>query len=83
MLGVFQQVAIAIKGHNLGELATFDLMFEAYSRTALKTAIQQSILKAEQNLDNQFAVRLLKALFLVKYVKEFKPTIRNLKVLMI
>ncbi len=74
MLGVFQQVAIAIKGHNLGELATFDLMFEGI-RTALKTAIQQSILKAEQNLDNQFAVRLLKALFLVKYVKEFKPTI--------
>lgn len=80
MLGVFQQVAIAIKGHNLGELATFDLMFEGI-RTALKTAIQQSILKAEQNLDNQFAVRLLKALFLVKYVKEFKPTIRNLCVL--
>ncbi|MFW1798528.1 BREX system P-loop protein BrxC [Acinetobacter nematophilus] len=81
MLGVFQQVAIAIKGHNLGELATFDLMFEGI-RTALKTAIQQSILKAEQNLDNQFAIRLLKALFLVKYVKEFKPTIRNLCVLM-
>lgn len=81
MLGVFQQVAIAIKGHKLGELATFDLMFEGI-RTALKTATQQSILKAEQNLDNQFAVRLLKALFLIKYVKEFKPTVRNLCVLM-
>jgi hypothetical protein len=81
MLGVFQQVAIAIKGHNLGELATFDLMFEGI-RTALKTATQQSILKAEQNLDNRFAISLLKALFLVKYVKEFKPTIRNLCVLM-
>jgi hypothetical protein len=81
MLGVFQQVAITIKGHKLGELATFDLMFEGI-RTALKTATQQSILKAEQNLDNQFAVRLLKALFLVKYVKEFKPTVRNLCVLM-
>jgi hypothetical protein len=81
MLGVFQEVAIGIKHHKLGELATFDLMFEGI-RTALKTAIQQSILKAEQNLDNQFAIRLLKALFLVKYVKEFKPTIRNLCVLM-
>tara|TARA_R110001599_G_scaffold323498_1_gene535028 strand:- start:40933 stop:44505 length:3573 start_codon:yes stop_codon:yes gene_type:complete len=81
MLGVFQQVAIAIKEHKLGELATFDLMFEGI-RTALKTATQQSILKAEQNLDNQFAVRLLKALFLIKYVKEFKPTVRNLCVLM-
>lgn len=81
MLGVFQQVAIAIKGHQLGELATFDLMFEGI-RTALKTAIQQSIIKAEKNLDNKFAVRLLKALFLVKYVKEFKPSVRNLCVLM-
>lgn len=81
MLGVFQQVAIAIKGHELGDLATFDLMFEGI-RTALKTAIQQSILRAEQNLDNTFAVRLLKALFLVKYVKDFKPTVRNLCVLM-
>jgi hypothetical protein len=81
MLGVFQEVAIAIKDHNLGELATFDLMFEGI-RTALKTANQQSILKAELQLDNKFAVRLLKALFLVKYVKEFKPTVRNLCVLM-
>jgi hypothetical protein len=81
MLGVFQQVAIAIKDHNLGDLATFDLMFEGI-RTALKTANQHSILKAELNLDNTFAVRLLKVLFLVKYVKEFKPTIRNLCVLM-
>ena len=81
MLGVFQQVAIAIKGHELGDLATFDLMFEGI-RTALKTAIQQSILKAERQLDNVFAIRLLKALFLVKYIKEFKPSIRNLCVLM-
>ena len=81
MLGVFQQVAIGIKEHEVGDLATFDLMFEGI-RTALKTAIQQSILKAEQHLDNKFAVHLLKALFLIKYVKEFKPTIRNLCVLM-
>ncbi len=81
MLGVFQQVAIALKDLEMGNLATFDLMFEGI-RTALKTSIQQSILNAERNLDNKFAIRLLKALFLVKYVKEFKPTIRNLCVLM-
>lgn len=81
MLGVFQQVAVAIKDHKLGELATFDLMFEGI-RTALKTANQQAILRAELNLDNKFAIRLLKSLFLVKYVKEFKPTLRNLCVLM-
>ncbi len=81
MLGVFQQVTIAIKGQDVGELATFDLMFEGI-RTALKTAIQQSILRAERHLDSTFAIRLLKTLFLVKYIKEFKPTVRNLCVLM-
>ena len=81
MLGVFQQVAIGIKGHQLGDLATFDLMFEGI-RTALKGAIQSSILRAEKTLTNPFALQVLKALFLVKYVKEFKPTVRNICVLM-
>lgn len=81
MLGVFQQVAIGIKNHELGDLATFDLMFEGI-RTALKGAIQSSVLRAENTLENKFALRVLKSLFLVKYVKEFKPTVRNICVLM-
>ena len=82
MLGVFQQVAVQIGDHEIGQLATFDLMFEGI-RTALKTDIQQAIIQAENHLDRQFAVRLLKSLFLVKYVKEFKPSVRNLCVLML
>ncbi|MDX9785834.1 MAG: BREX system P-loop protein BrxC [Desulfobacterales bacterium] len=82
MLGVFQQVAIQIGDHQIGQLATFDLMFEGI-RTVLKSNIQRSILQSEKQLDNPFAIRLLKTLFLVKYVKEFKPTVRNLCVLML
>lgn len=82
MLGVFQQVAIQIGDLPLGSLATFDLMFEGI-RSTLKSQIQKAILQAENHLENSFAVKLLKALFLVKYVKEFKPTIRNLSVLML
>ena len=82
MLGVFQQVAIQIGGHEIGQLATFDLMFEGI-RTALKSNIQRAIIQAENHLDGPFAIRLLKTLFLVKYVKEFKPTLRNLCVLML
>lgn len=82
MLGVFQQVAIQIGDHEIGQLATFDLMFEGI-RTALKSQIQKAVLQAETHLGHPFAVRLLKALFLVKYVKEFKPTVRNLSVLML
>ena len=82
MLGVFQQVAIQIGDLPLGSLATFDLMFEGI-RSTLKAQIQKAILLAENHLDNAFAVKLLKALFFVKYVKEFKPTVRNLSVLML
>jgi hypothetical protein len=82
MLGVFQQVAIQIGDHEIGQLATFDLMFEGI-RTALKSNIQRAIIQAENHLDGPFAIRLLKTLFLVKYVKEFKPTLRNLYVLML
>lgn len=82
MLAVFQQVAIQISDREIGQLATFDLMFEGI-RSTLKSNIQTSILQAETHLDNQFAIRLLKTLFLVKYVKEFKATVRNLCVLML
>ncbi|TGL58697.1 BREX system P-loop protein BrxC [Leptospira ognonensis] len=82
MLGVFQQVAIRISKNSLGQLATFDLMFEGI-RTSLKSNIQRAIIQAEKDLGSTFAVSVLKTLFLVKYVKEFKPTIRNICVLMI
>ena len=81
MLGVFQQVAIKIADNDIGQLATFDLMFEGISK-ALRGQLQRSILVAKQNLDNAFAIKVLKALFLVKYIREFKPTIRNICVLM-
>ncbi len=82
MLGVFQQVTIQICDHEIGQLATFDLMFEGI-RTALKSGIQRAIIQAENHLDNPFVLRLLKTLFLVKYVKEFKATLRNLRILML
>lgn len=82
MLGVFQEVAKALADCPVGGLATFDLMFGGI-RTTLKSSVQQSIQIAERNLDDPFAVRVLKALFLVKYVKEFKPTVRNISILLL
>ncbi|WP_412099564.1 BREX system P-loop protein BrxC [Corynebacterium aurimucosum] len=82
MLGVVQDVAKRIGNSKIGTLATFDQMFEGI-RAALKSNAQRSIDDAEQNLqDNQLAIKLLKALFLVKYVENFKATSRNLSVLM-
>ena len=83
MLGVFQAVAKRLADYPLGGIATFDLMFEGI-RSALKSAVQQSIQIAESKLEiDPFAVRVLKALFLVKYVKEFKPSVRNISILLL
>ncbi|WP_029253807.1 BREX system P-loop protein BrxC [Paraoerskovia marina] len=86
MLGVVQEVAKRIGGEQVGYLATFDQMFSGIS-AALKSAAQSAILQAEKHLPDNgsditvLANRLLKALFLVKYVDTFKATPRNLTVL--
>lgn len=81
MLGVVQQVATALADKPLGTLASFDQMFEGI-RASLKSANQRAINDAERSPTlPPLAVRLLKALFLVKYVDTFKATARNLTVL--
>lgn len=86
MLGVVQEVAKRIGGEQVGYLATFDQMFAGIS-AALKSAAQSAILQAEKHLPDPtsgvtiLANRLLKALFLVKYVDNFKATPRNLTVM--
>ncbi|SMX49929.1 BREX system P-loop protein BrxC [Maliponia aquimaris] len=84
MLGVFQEVAKKLMAQPVGGLATFDLMFEGI-RTALKSNVQQSIHLAERQIQDidAFAVSVLKALFLVKYVKGFKPSVRNISILLL
>lgn len=86
MLGVVQEVAKRIGDEQVGYLATFDQMFAGIS-AALKSAAQSAILQAEKHLPDPasdvtiLANRLLKALFLVKYIDNFKATPRNLTVL--
>jgi hypothetical protein len=81
MLGVVQEVARGLADKPLGQLASFDQMFEGI-RASLKSANQRAINDAERSSSlPPLAVRLLKALFLVKYVETFKATPRNLTVL--
>ena len=84
MLGILQDVVKSIAAEPIGRLATFDRMFEGI-RNALRADLQNAIQTAERNLGGStvLSVRLLKALFLLKFVKEFKPTPRNLAVLLI
>jgi len=82
MLAVFQEVAKRLRDKNVGQLATFDLMFEGIA-SSLKGDFQVSVKQADQRLDNETGKKILKALFLLKWVREFKPTPRNIAILLI
>ncbi len=82
MLGVFQEVAKQLRNDEVGCLATFDLMYEGIAAT-LQGNLQTALRQAETRLSNPLAVRILKALFLLKWVREFKPTPRNVAILLI
>jgi hypothetical protein len=82
MLGVFQQVIKSIGENGEKTLVGFDKMYEGI-RNELRGEIQSSVIMAERNLSSDFAIRVLKTLFLVKYFSNFKPTKRNISVLLI
>src|SRR5690554_2672546 len=82
MLGVFQQVIQSIEDKDQSALVSFDKMYEGI-KNELRGQIQSSIILANKQLDNRFALQVLKALFLVKYYGNFKTTKRNISVLMI
>lgn len=82
MLGVFQMVAVALGDREVGSLASFDLMFEGIRQSVKSTAVQ-AIRRAEQHLDDEDAIRVLKVLFLVKYYsRQFIANARNISVLL-
>ena len=85
MLGVVQEVATHLKESTVGAVVSFDAMFTGI-RQAVKSAATRNIATAEAQLPEgpvrDVAVRLLKALFLVKYVGDFSATPRNLTVLL-
>jgi len=81
MLEVFQEVAKALSDGEIGGLATFDRMFDGISAT-IRGDMQTSVRQAEKQLDDPTAVGILKALFLLKWVPQFKPTPRNVAILL-
>ena len=82
MLGVFQTVAVNLASRELGGIAPFDLMFEGI-RHSVKSNAVRAIQTAEKHMpDDIFTIRTLKTLFLVKYVRTFRATARNMAVLM-
>ena len=83
MLGVFQEVLKGFKNFQDGDLVSFDLMFQGIVGT-LRSESQNAIILAGNQLvqRNPLAIRILKALFLIKYFDGLKATTRNIQVLL-
>ncbi|HEY5590336.1 MAG TPA: BREX system P-loop protein BrxC [Paludibacter sp.] len=82
MLGVFQHVIQQIEKKDENSIVSFDLLFEGI-RSTIRGELQSAIFLAEKQLDSDFAIKVLKALFMVKYYTNFKTTARNITTLMI
>jgi hypothetical protein len=81
MLSVFQDVAKAIKEMPVGRLASFDQLYDGI-RDVIRADKQQTMVTA-QNQVGELELRILKALFLLKWVPQFKSTARNIAILLI
>jgi len=81
MLSVFQEVVKEVCNKQIGALATFDLMYDGIARS-LRGDIITGI-KLAENRYGPLPLRILKAMFLLKWVREFKATPRNVAILLI
>lgn len=82
MLAVFQEVAKSVRAERVGRLATFDRMYDGIA-ASLRGDMQTTVRLAENRLGDGLPVRILKALFLLKWVREFKATPRNVAILLV
>ncbi len=82
MLGVFQHVAQKLSEKDESSIVSFDMLFEGI-RSTIRGELQSAVILAEKQVDNDFAIKVLKALFMVKYFGNFKSTERNISTLMI
>lgn len=82
LLSIFQYVLIQLATTEIGGIAAFDLMYEGIE-IMVKTHLLHTIQTAEAALTDEFALRILKILFILKYVKDFKATIRNIRILLL
>ena len=82
LLSIFQFVLIQSANRQIGGITAFDLMYEGI-KPMVKTHLLFTIETAETSITNQLALRILKILFILKYVKDFKTTLRNIRILLL
>ena len=81
MLDVVQLITKQIADKEIGSLVTFDKFFDGIS-SIIRADFQTEINKASDFL-NDFELKVLKVLFLIKYVKEFEANLNNIAVLLV
>jgi len=81
MLDVVQNIAKRISSQEIGTIATFDMFFDGLS-SIIRGDVQTQIQKATDILE-PFEAKVLKTLFMIKYVKEFTPNIDNITTLLV
>jgi len=82
LLGVCHTVAKNLKDNELDTIVTFPMMFDAIKHD-FRSAVYTDVTSAEKNLGSPLAVDILKALFLVKYVKGFHANLKNITILLL
>jgi len=82
MLGVFQQVAKSYGNKDVKCIISFAHMYEGI-KDVLQSNIQSDILQAGRSVDSELAKDVLKALFLIKYVKGFHASVSNIAILLL
>jgi len=82
MLEVFHEAAKNVSDKAVGTLASFDLLYDGIS-ASIRGDYQTSVSMAARSLGDGHALRVLKALFLLKWVREFKATPQNIAILLI
>lgn len=85
LLGVTKEIGSAMKGAEVGALATLDMFYDGIEKSILSD-VKRNISVAADNLpkgpDAVLAVRVLKALLMTKYDDQFEPTAQSLAVLL-
>lgn len=82
MLGVFQHVAKVYGDKDINSIVSFGAMYEGI-KDVLQSNIQSDIIQADKSIGSDLAKDILKALFLVKYVKGFQANIGNISILLL
>jgi hypothetical protein len=82
MLSITQRVAQRYENFDLTHIVQFSEMYEGV-KPILQTRPIQQIIQAENSLDDELAVKVLKALFLVRYVDDFSADVDTISKLLL